>query len=103
MKRTHTYEQPILRTHRLITKGIDAAKADAIVTAAAHSLHALAKAPRIGWCTCGPCTRGEPCLGAQSHINRLRQAPPQQRSLHELLSTASHIARSFTSDRKDCA
>lgn len=21
----------------------------------------------IGWCTCGPCTRGEPCLGAQSH------------------------------------
>lgn len=27
----------------------------------------LSKGVRVGCCTCGPCTRGEPCLGAQSH------------------------------------
>lgn len=28
---------------------------------------ASACSPYQGSCTCGPCTRGEPCLGAQSH------------------------------------
>lgn len=29
----------------------------------------------IGYCTCGPCVRGEPCLGAQTHKVRPAQAP----------------------------
>lgn len=69
--KTHTHPR-ILRTYELITKGVAPKKADAVVIAAANTLHALAKAPRIGSCTCGPCTRGEPCRQIQSHKPQVR-------------------------------
>lgn len=65
------YEPPILRTHRLITKGIPAHAGDVIMLSAAESLQALAAQPL-------------PCKEA-----------PTRRSVHELLSTASHIAKAF--------
>ncbi len=61
------HEPRILRTHRLITQGISKEKGDILVRHLAHGLQAL------------------------SHP-QLHMAPPS-RSIHELLSQASHIAK----------
>lgn len=75
---THTHHTPkveprILRTHRLITKGVSRETADAFIMQAASNLQSLGQSPRL-------------------HI-----APaPAQLSLQELLSRASETAKTFT-------
>jgi hypothetical protein len=67
-------EPRILRTHRLITRGVAEDKADAFVAAAVESLQSLASKP----------------------AKPLHIAPPARRSLQELLSQASETAKAFT-------
>jgi hypothetical protein len=67
-------EPRILRTHRLITRGVAEDKADALVTAAGESLQSLGSKP----------------------AKPLHIAPPARRSLQELLSQASETAKAFT-------
>jgi hypothetical protein len=67
-------EPRILRTHRLITRGVAEDKADAFVAAAVESLQSLGSKP----------------------AKPLQLAPPAKRSLQELLSQASEEAKAFT-------
>jgi hypothetical protein len=68
-------EPRILRTHRLITRGVAEDKADAFVAAAVESLQSLA---------------------SKQAAKPLHIAPPAKRSLQELLKQASETAKAFT-------
>lgn len=73
----------VLRTHALITEGIDPEKADAFVKEAATALLKLAE---------------------QAPAKPLRIQPaPARGGIQEMLSKASHTSRAFTPGRKEFA